>query len=79
MTKNLNVSPMQVPRSAKHKSQGMVHINNANTYCSRLGNWMDRFHGVSTKNIPNYLTWHRIIDPEGKELPAKRFLAAAIG
>jgi len=33
----------------------------------------------ATKNIPNYLAWHRIIDREGKELSASRFLAAAIG
>ena len=79
VAKSLNVSLMQVPRSAKHKTQGMVHINNANAYCSRLDGWMDRFHGVATKNIPNYLAWHRIIDREGKELSARRFLAAAIG
>ncbi len=36
VAKSLNVSLMQVPRSAKHKTQGIVHINNANAYCSRL-------------------------------------------
>ncbi|WP_255348032.1 hypothetical protein [Vogesella sp. EB] len=40
---------------------------------------MDRFRGVATKNIPNYLVWHRITDREGKELSARRFLAAGIG
>lgn len=79
VAKSLNVSLMQVPRSAKHKTQGMVHINNGNAYCSCLENWMGRFRGVATKNIPNYLAWHRIIDREGKELSARRFLAAAIG
>ncbi len=73
------VSLMQVPRSGKHKTQGIVHINNANAYCSRLDCWLDGFHGVATKNIPNYLAWHRIIDLESKELSARRFLAAASG
>lgn len=79
VAKSLNVSLISVPQNAKHKSQGMVHINNANTYCNRLDNWMDRFRGVATKNIPNYLVWHRITDREGKELSARRFLAAGIG
>ena len=79
VAKALNVSLMQVPANAKHKTQGTLHINNANAYCSRLDGWLDRFHGVATKNIPNYLAWHRIIDREGNGLSAKRFLEAAIG
>ena len=79
VAKDLNVSLIQVPRNAKHKTRGMVHINNANSYCNRLESWMDRFRGVATKNLPNYLAWHRIIEREGKELSAKRFLAASIG
>jgi len=79
VAKSLNVSLIQVPRNAKHKTQGMVHINNANAYCSRLESWMDRFHGVATKNLPKYLAWHRVIEREGKGLNAKRFLVAALG
>ena len=32
-----------------------IHINNVNAYHSRLKEWMRRFHGVATRNLPNYL------------------------
>ncbi len=32
-----------------------LHINNVNAYHSRLKEWRCRFHGVATKNLPNYL------------------------
>ena len=31
------------------------HINNVNAYHGRLKEWLRRFHGVATKNLPNYL------------------------
>lgn len=40
VAKALNVSLMQVPANAKHKTQGTLHINNANAYCSRLDGWL---------------------------------------
>jgi hypothetical protein len=43
------------------------HINNVNAYHGRLKEWMRRFHGVATKNLPSYLSWRR---PEGAQLPA---------
>jgi hypothetical protein len=30
------------------------HINNVNAYHSRLKEWLRPFHGVATKNLPNY-------------------------
>lgn len=38
------------------------HINNVNAYHSRLKEWMRRFHGVATENLPNYLSWRRTIE-----------------
>src|SRR5271166_4712962 len=32
-----------------------LHINNVNAYHSRLKQWLKRFNGVATKNLPNYL------------------------
>ena len=32
-----------------------LHINNVNAYHSRLKQWLSRFNGVATKNLPNYL------------------------
>ena len=31
-----------------------IHINNVNAYHGQLKEWMRRFHGVATKNLPNY-------------------------
>ena len=39
-----------------------LHINNVNAYHGRLKEWMRRFHGVATKNLPNYLSWRRTIE-----------------
>jgi hypothetical protein len=33
-----------------------------NAYHGRLKEWMRRFHGVATKNLPNYLSWRRTIE-----------------
>lgn len=38
------------------------HINNVNAYHGRLKEWMRRFHGVATNNLPNYLSWRRTIE-----------------
>jgi len=38
------------------------HINNVNAYHSRLKEWLCRFHGVATKNLPNYLGWRRTLE-----------------
>ncbi len=38
------------------------HINNVNAYHGRLKEWMRRFHGVATDNLPNYLSWRRTIE-----------------
>ena len=55
-----------------------LHINNVNAYHGRLKEWMRRFHGVATKNLPNYLGWRRALEalgPQGK--PADWLLGAA--
>jgi transposase-like protein len=37
------------------------HLNNVNAYHGRLKEWLRRFHGVATKNLPNYLGWRRTL------------------
>jgi hypothetical protein len=32
-----------------------LHINTVNAYHSRLKQWLNRFSGVATKNLPSYL------------------------
>jgi hypothetical protein len=39
-----------------------LHINNVNAYHSRLKQWLARFNGVATNNLPNYLGWRRVLE-----------------
>jgi len=66
-----------VPSHPKHKTSGAVHINNVNAYDSRLKGWMSRFKGVATKNLPNYLGWHRYLDAT-HGASAREFLNVAL-
>lgn len=53
------------------------HIQNVNSYMSRLKGWMGRFHGVGTAYLPNYLAWRRLFETTR---PAEEaWLRAAIG
>jgi len=45
---------------------GIYHIQNVNAYHSRLKEWMDRFHGVATKYLQNYLIWFEHLDDSRK-------------
>lgn len=55
------------------------HIQNVNAYDSRLKGWMARFHGVATKNLPNYLGWRRCLEYFGDRLTPELFLTQAAG
>lgn len=45
----------------------IYHIQNVNSYHSRLKDWMDRFKGVASKYLDNYLTWFKFVDAHSKE------------
>ena len=59
--------------------RGAFHIQNVNGYHSRLKDWMRRFRGVSTKYLPNYLGWRRLLDRFNSELNAETILASSVG
>jgi len=61
--------------SAK-KAAGSYHIQNINSYHSRLKGWMHRFYGVATKNLDNYLGWHRMLDKD-ERMDGKTFLTTS--
>ena len=51
----------------KRVLKGIFHIQNVNAqnvnaYHSRLKGWMERFHGVATRYLPNYLGWRRFLE-----------------
>ena len=47
-------------------------------YDSRLKGWMFRFRGVATKNLPNYLGWHRYLDVPKTQPTPRKFLTTAL-
>ena len=55
-----------------------IHINNVNAYHSRLKEWLRRFHGVATRNLPNYLGWRRTLETSAEANP-QAWLLAALG
>ena len=56
-----------------------LHANNVNAYHSRLKEWMRRFHGVATANLPSYLSWRRTIEALGTVKPGRLDLKGAAG
>jgi transposase-like protein len=59
-------------------TKGAYHIQNVNAYHPRFKSWLDRFHGVATKYLPNYLGWCRIMD-QNRNLTPEQLLHSALG
>lgn len=53
LSKNLKLYHKQIP-SGKH-SDGIYNLSGINSLHSKFKKWMQRFNGVSTKFLPNYL------------------------
>jgi hypothetical protein len=58
--------------------KGAFHIQNVNVYHHRFKSWLDRFHGVATKYLPNYLGWCRVMD-QNRDLTPETLLHYALG
>ena len=56
-----------------------LHINNVNAYHSRLKQWLARFNGVATKNLPNYLGWRRALEAWADQATPANWIKGAIG
>ncbi len=48
--------------------KNVVHIQNVIAYCDKMKYWMERFHGVATKYLENYVSWFREFDEFGNLL-----------
>ena len=57
---------------------GAYHIQNVNAYHSRFKSWLDRFHGVATKYLSNYLGWRHALE-QHRNLSTETFLRIALG
>ncbi len=56
-----------------------IHINNVNAYHSRLKEWLRRFHGVATRNLPNYLGWRRALEASAEPINPQSWMLSALG
>jgi hypothetical protein len=56
-----------------------LHLNNVNAYHGRLKECLRRFHGVATKNLPNYLGWRRALEAWGDQATPQNWFLGAIG
>ena len=62
--------------SAGIRVKGAFHVQNVNAYHSRLRQWLNKFHGVATRYLPNYLGWRRALDTHRLQTPQALLLAA---
>lgn len=51
-----------VQMNAGKRTKGMFNIQHINSYHSQLKKFMDKFNGVSTKYLNNYLVWNNIVN-----------------
>lgn len=58
--------------------RGAIHVQNVNAYHSRFRTWLDRFHGVATHYMSNYLGWRWALDAQRINSP-DALLRAAMG
>jgi hypothetical protein len=66
-------------RESRPPRRRTCNINNVNAYHGRLKQWLNRFNGVATKNLPNYLGWRRALEAWGDKLDPPSWVKGAIG
>lgn len=49
-------------RQKQRVKKGIYHVQHVNNFHNRLKTWMDRFKGVATKYLDNYLYWFRWLE-----------------
>lgn len=52
----------QFKSNGKVRTKGLFHIQNVNNYHRRLKGWIQRFNGVATKYLNNYLAWFQMLE-----------------
>jgi len=71
---------VELNASKGERVRGLYHIQNVNGFHRRLKQWMERFNGVASKFLDNYLAWFLFLDAHSSEIPAaacEGLLAAA--
>jgi transposase-like protein len=60
--RDAGISHQFVNLRAGERVRGAIHVQNVNAYHSRFRLWLDRFHGVATHYLSNYLGWRWALD-----------------
>lgn len=63
----------------EHVHEGVLHIQNVNSYASRFKGWLAPFRGVATRYLPSYLAWRRLLERAGDAFAPGPCLVNAIG
>jgi transposase-like protein len=66
-------------RDAGKPDDPQFHIDNVRAYQARRKEWLRRFHGVSTENLPMYLRWYRLLETAPDRPSAATLISAAAG
>lgn len=56
------MSIYQFKSDGKVRTKGLYHSQNVNNYHSKLKRWIQRFNGVATKYLDNYLAWFQVLE-----------------
>ena len=72
------ISHEVVNLSQGQRINGAYHVQNVNAYHSRFKQWLEHFHGVATKYLPNYLVWRRPLNSTANS-HQKRYLMPLSG
>ncbi|QGZ71164.1 IS1595 family transposase [Aeromonas hydrophila] len=78
-SKSQGMTHQVVHNRAGERVVGAYHIQHVNGYHRRLKEWMERFHGVATHYLRNYLGWRRMLERYGREVNISRCLHEALG
>lgn len=79
LDKTLGVATGRVLAGYHGHANKMFHVQNVNNYHERIKTWIQRdLRGVATKNLPNYLAWHRMLT-WGSGLSADEIIRSALG
>lgn len=73
-----DISYESINLRAKQRVRGAIHVQNVNAYHSRCRQWLQRFHGVATHYLPNYLGWRWALDAHRIDTPMD-LLKASVG
>lgn len=76
--RDVGITHQAINLRAGIRVKGAIHVQNVNAYHSRFREWLDRFHGVATHYLANYLGWRWVLDAKRIET-SESFLKATVG